>query len=253
MAADNTLRFSNRVKDYIRYRPGYPTEIVTYLQQHYDLMPGNLIADIGAGTGISTKLFLDAGYKVIAVEPNREMHDAAVALLKDRIDFSTTGGTAEATELDDHSVDAIVAGQAFHWFDREKAKAEFVRVLKHKGVVALIWNERLTQTGFEDAYEALIRRHARDYVNVDHRNIEPEDIEAFFSPHSVQLQTFDNKQVLGFDGLLGRLLSSSYMPAQNDAGYGKMREDLQQLFNTYNENGAVAIHYTTKLYTGRLS
>jgi len=253
MAADSTRRFSNRVKDYVRYRPDYPAAIVTYLQQQFHLMPGSLVADIGAGTGISSRLFLDAGYKVIAVEPNQEMHDAAVDLLKDRIDFSRTGGTAEATELEDHSVDAIVAGQAFHWFDREKAKIEFTRILKPKAIVALMWNERSLQHGFGQAYDELILRHARDYVEVNHRNIDLADIEQFFSPHSVQLHTFNNQQVFGFEGLLGRVLSSSYMPAHGDAGYQRMHQDLEQLFNTYNENGAVAIHYTTKLYTGRLS
>jgi SAM-dependent methyltransferase len=252
MAADNTQRFSNRVKDYVRYRPGYPAAIITYLQQEHHLTPGSLVADIGAGTGISAKLFLDAGYKVIAVEPNKEMHDAAVALLKDSIDFSTTGGTAEATELDDHSVDAIVAGQAFHWFDREQAKAEFARVLKNKGLVVLIWNERLTQPGFEQEYEALIHRHARDYTAVDHRHIDTPDIEAFFHPHKMQLQTFGNEQVFDLEGLLGRLSSSSYMPAQADDGYTAMRSDLEQLFEKYQQNGFVTIHYTTKVYTGRL-
>jgi len=252
MATDSTRRFSNRVADYIKYRPGYPAEIPTYLQQEYGLAHGSLIADIGAGTGISSKLFLDAGYKVIAVEPNQEMHDAAVSLLKDRIDFSTTGGTAEATELDTESVDAIVAGQAFHWFDREKARAEFARILKKHGIVVLIWNERLQQSAFEQEYDALIRKHARDYVQVNHSNIDIAGIEQFFYPKTVHLKTFDNKQVFDFESLRGRLLSSSYMPTHSDEGYHAMNEDLHQLFERHNHDKKVTIHYTTKLYTGRL-
>lgn len=253
MDKNNTTRFSNRVEDYVKYRPSYPEEVVAFLQQSYGLMPGNLLVDIGAGTGISTELFLKAGYPVIAVEPNREMREKSVELLSTYEGFSALDGKAEEMALADGSIDGIIAGQAFHWFDREKTKQEFKRILKPGGLVVLIWNERKTTSDFEKDYDALIIRHARDYVQVDHRNIQTEDIEIFFAPQPVQLKMFDNKQVFDFEGLKGRLLSSSYMPARGEDGYEAMIADLRNLFDRYEVAGSITIHYDTKVYVGRLS
>lgn len=247
---DSTKRFSNRVEDYVKYRPHYPREIITFLEDQYDLGNDKSIADIGAGTGISSKPFLEAGYKVVAVEPNKEMLDKAIELLGDFPEFSSVSGTAEKTTLKAHSVDAIIAGQSFHWFDREKCKVEFRRILKKDGVLALVWNERLAETPFEVEYDALIVRHGKDYVKVDHRNIKTEDIALFFDPSPMQLNIFPNKQVFDYEGLKGRLLSSSYMPATGDAGYEEMLEDLQSLFERYKENELIVINYATKLYSG---
>lgn len=253
MKANNTTRFSNRVEDYVKYRPSYPEEIIAFLQQDYGLTPDMLLADIGAGTGISTELFLKAGYRVIAVEPNREMREKSVELLSSYEEFSTRDGKAEDMPLEDESIDGIIAGQAFHWFDRAKTRAEFKRILKPGGPVSLIWNERKTTTGFEKDYDELIIRHARDYVQVDHRNIRTEDIEAFFSPQRVQLRVFTNEQVFDFEGLKGRLLSSSYMPARDEEGYEAMIANLRNLFGRCQAEGRITIHYDTKVYVGTLS
>ena len=244
---DSTKRFSNRVEDYVKYRPHYPREIVSFLSDQYDLTPDKVIADIGAGTGISSKPFLEEGYKVIAVEPNKEMLDKAIELLGDYPEFTPVSGTAERTTLKAHSVDAIIAGQAFHWFDREKCKTEFRRVLGNAGLLAVIWNERLIESPFEVEYDALIVKHASDYVKVDHRNISMEDMVLFFDPAPVELNVFSNKQVFDFEGLKGRLLSSSYMPAKGDAGYEAMIEDLELLFVRFKENELIVINYATKV------
>ncbi len=253
MDNNNTTRFSNRVEDYVKYRPSYPEEIITFLQQSYGLTQDKLLVDIGAGTGISTELFLKAGYRVIAVEPNREMREKSVELLSSYEGFSAQDGKAEEVALESGSIDGIISGQAFHWFDREKTKQEFKRLLKPGSPVVLIWNERKTTTGFEKDYDELIIRHARDYVQVDHRNIRTEDIEAFFSPQSVQLSIFANEQVFDFEGLEGRLLSSSYMPARGEDGYEAMIADLRNLFDRYQAAGSITIHYDTKVYVGTLS
>lgn len=250
---NTTTRFSNRVEDYVKYRPSYPEEIVSFLQQNYGLTPDKLLADIGAGTGISAELFLKAGYRVIAVEPNREMREKSVELLSSYEGFSSQDGKAEEVALADGSIDGIISGQAFHWFDREKTKQEFKRILKPGSPVVLIWNERKTTSGFEKDYDELIIRHARDYVQVDHRNIQTEDIEAFFSPQRVELRVFANEQVFDFEGLKGRLLSSSYMPARDEAGYEAMISDLRNLFDRCQHAGKITIHYDTKVYAGSLS
>ena len=249
---DSTKRFSNRVADYVKYRPHYPTAIITFLQDSYQLTTDKPIADVGAGTGISTQLFLDAGYRAIAVEPNTEMRDKAVELLRSYPDFAATDGTAENTGLAAESVDAVIAGQAFHWFNAQNARAEFQRILKPGGIVALIWNERKTASAFEQEYDQLIITHGQDYVKVGHRNIDYDDIGAFFDPEPVELRVFENKQVFDFEGLTGRLLSSSYMPTKDDAGYGSMINDLRELFNRYQQDGIITIHYDTKVYVGHL-
>ncbi len=253
MKTNNTTRFSNRVEDYVKYRPSYPEEIISFLQQDYGLTPGKLLADIGAGTGISAELFLKAGYRIIAVEPNREMREKSVELLSAYEGFSAQDGKAEEVALESGSIDGIIAGQAFHWFDREKTKQEFKRLLKPGSPVVLIWNERKTTSDFEKDYDELIIRHARDYVQVDHRNIHTEDIEAFFFPQAVQLRVFANEQVFDFEGLKGRLLSSSYMPARGEDGYEAMISDLRNLFDRYQVEGRITIHYDTKVYVGSLS
>lgn len=249
---DSTKRFSNRVEAYVKYRPGYPVSVLAYLQEHFGLAPGGQVADIGAGTGISAALFLQAGYPVFAVEPNEEMLAKARELLGKSPGFHAVPGTAENTTLAADSVDAIIAGQAFHWFNAEKSKAEFKRILKEDGLVALIWNERKVASAFETDYEALITKYATDYVKVDHRNIDTGNIAAFFAPMPVQLKIFPNEQVFDFNGLKGRLLSSSYMPLAHEKGYDHMIADLKQLFDRYQENDSITISYDTKVYAGRL-
>ena len=252
MVSNSTTRFSNRVEDYVKYRPGYPEEIVKFLHDVYGLTQDKLIADIGAGTGISTALFLKKGYRVIAVEPNVEMREKAIELLDSYNGFIPKNGTAEHTGIDSNSIGAIIAGQAFHWFDTVKTRIEFKRILKPDGIVALIWNERKTTSAFEQEYDELIIKHGNDYVKVDHRNIDTEHIAAFFNPEPVHLETFANKQVFDFEGLKGRLLSSSYMPARDEEGYQPMINDLQALFNKFQQDGVIVINYDTKVYSGKL-
>jgi SAM-dependent methyltransferase len=252
MTTDNTKRFSNRVEDYVKYRPGYPKSILNYLSADFGLSSEKKIADIGSGTGISTEMFLTEGYTVFAVEPNKEMRAKATELLGHYPLYDEVDGTAETTTLKDNSIDVIVAGQAFHWFQPEQTRNEFSRILKKDGLVVLIWNERLTVTQFEIKYDKLIVRHGKDYVQVDHRNISTDKIEAFFSPSPFEYKVFANKQVFDFDGLKGRLLSSSYVPSANEKGYEEMIQDLQVLFEQYQEGGLITINYDTKVYTGRL-
>jgi SAM-dependent methyltransferase len=253
MDSKSTTRFSNRVEDYVKYRPGYPKEIVKYLETGFGLKQGSTIADIGSGTGISSELFLNHGYKVIGVEPNKEMRDKSEELLGKNPAFSAVNGNSDDTNLDAQSVDAIIAGQAFHWFDRKKASVEFRRILKPKGFIALIWNERLTTSDFEKEYDVLIVKHSTDYVQVDHRNIDIDKISEFFNGAPIEQEIFGNQQIFDFNGLEGRLLSSSYVPSKGDAGYQAMSDDLKVLFDQYQENGVIRINYATKVFVGRVS
>jgi SAM-dependent methyltransferase len=253
MAINPTERFSNRVDDYVKYRPGYPSLIINYLQKHFDLKTDKMIADIGAGTGISTSLFLKAGYPVRGVEPNKEMRGKLIELTGQFPKLVVVDGTAENTTLPESSIDAIVAGQAFHWFDAEKSKTEFRRILKSGGLLILIWNERKTDSAFEMEYEKQILKFARDYRKVDHRNINIEDIERFFHPYLCEEAVFDNYQSFDLNGLKGRLSSSSYMPARGESGFEEMMIDLEKLFERFKENNRIRINYDTKLYAGRFA
>lgn len=213
MRPDPTRRFSDRVENYVKYRPDYPTQTIPFLVQAVGLQAESAIADVGSGTGILTGLFLRNGNPVFAVEPNKEMRAAAERLLAEYPRFTSLDGTAEAIPLPARSVDFVTAGQAFHWFDAAKARAEFLRVLRPGGWVVLIWNDRcLADSEFSAAYEALLQRYATDYRQVNHQNLDEAAFTRFFGPGGYKIQAFQNAQYFDLPGLTGRLLSSSYAP-----------------------------------------
>jgi len=245
---ENTTRFSDRVTDYVKYRPGYPDGIIPFLEENFGISPQDTVADIGAGTGLSSRLFLEKNYTVIAVEPNASMRNAAISQLQHFSGFRMSSGTAEKTLLPDRAVDVVVAAQAFHWFNTSAVRDEFRRILKPGGWVVLIWNERRISTDFEKEYDQLIIKHAIDYVKVDHRNIDFERVKKFFSPNAVTLKTFSNYQDFDFNGLKGRLRSSSYIPQVGEQGYEEMVEDLRKLYDKHHEENSIRISYDTKVY-----
>jgi SAM-dependent methyltransferase len=251
---DPTKRFSSRVENYVKYRPGYPGAVIDTLRAECGLSPDSIVADVGSGTGILTELFLRNGSTVYGIEPNREMREAGERLLAGYPRFTSVDARAEATTLPDRCADFLVAAQAFHWFDRTAARAEFLRILKPRGWVVLLWNERLTDsTPFLREYEALLHRHAIDYAKVDHRRIDDEVLAAFFGAAGYRSHTFPNRQVFDYDGLCGRLLSSSYVPGEGDPGYGSMLLDLERLFRAHASNGRVTVEYRTLMHVGRLA
>lgn len=202
------------------------------LKNKHGLTATSLITDIGSGTCISSELFLKRGNPVTGVEPNKEMREAAERLLKDYPRFRSVSGTAEATTLESQSVDFIVAGQAFHWFNRETARREFMRILKPNGWVVLIWNDRKTEaTPFLSAYERLLKAYATDYDKVDHKQIDAQVVRTFFEPGPVSLEVFPNQQQFDFEGLKGRLESSSYSPEPEHPNYSLMINGLKSIFD----------------------
>jgi SAM-dependent methyltransferase len=248
-----TERFSDRVENYVKYRPSYPTEILDALASSCGLSLTSTIADIGSGTGILSKLFLDNGNIVYAVEPNQEMRTAAEHLLADYPNLKSVQGQAEQTTLDDRTIDMVTVGQAFHWFNREKAKSEFIRILRPNGWVVLVWNERkLDTSSFLKGYEQLLETHAKEYQSVKHRNVSADDLRNFYYPFPVRCLTFKNVQSFDFGGLCGRMLSSSYVPNAGQPGHLEMLSNLQSLFNKHQVNGKVNIEYETFLYFGQL-
>lgn len=250
---DVTERFSNRVDNYIRYRPGYPAGAIEALASRCGLGHGSVVADIGSGTGILTGQLLDAGCTVFGIEPNREMRQAAERLLLHYPAFTSINGRAESTSLPDSSVDVVTAGQAFHWFDPDAARREFLRILKPGGWVVLMWNERLVDSSsFSVAYESLLKRYATDYEQVDHRRFDAGAVSAFFEPGECASLSFDNVQTFDYEGLEGRLLSSSYAPDEDHPGYAPMLAELKRIFNAEQQGGTVNFLYLTRVYYGKL-
>lgn len=250
---DSTKRFSSRVENYVRYRPGYPGAIIDLLKSECGLTPKSLIADLGSGTGKLAELFLSNGNPVIGVEPNREMREAGDRLLKPFPNFTSIATTAEDTTLPAACADFITAGQAFHWFDRTRSHAEFSRILKPHGWIVLIWNDRQTQSStFLTEYEKLLHTYATDYSKVDHKEIDDEVVRQFFG-FAPPKKIFPSSQRFDCEGLKGRLLSSSYAPEPGQPHHAEMIRDLEKLFATHQNSGHVEFVYDTVVYYARLS
>ena len=246
--SNTVTRFSNRVENYAKYRPGYPDEMLGLFKTEMGLTAASLIADIGSGTGLSTKPFLENGNTVYGVEPNDAMREAAEDFLKDFPTFISHNGTAENTQLPDDSMDFVIAAQAFHWFDAENTRKEFKRILKPGGYVVLMWNERqLDTTAFLREYEQLLLTYATDYEKVRHENIDQQKLGAFFET-DYRRSSFPNVQEFDFAGLRGRLLSSSYMPAEDHPTFPKLEKELAMLFTKHSEKDRIKVFYDTNVY-----
>jgi len=250
--ANTVERFSDRVENYVKYRPGYPPEILRLFRDEMNLRQDSVVADIGAGTGISARIFTENGNKVFAVEPNELMRCAAAEFLRDFPNFTAIDGMAEDTTLPANSVDFVVAAQAFHWFDETNTRREFERILKDDGFVVLMWNERqLDSTAFLRDYENLLIEFGTDYEQIRHDNITKETLQDFFRTDFRQA-TFRNSQTVDFDGLRGRMLSASYIPSAANPRFARMIKNLESLFAEHAENGRIQILYDTKVFYGRI-
>lgn len=244
---DPKQRFSNRVADYIKYRPKYPKDVIDILKRDIHLSPHDIVADIGAGTGFLTELFLDNGNLTYAVEPNEAMRNACKELYGTAVHLKIVDGSAEVTQLPDHAIDLIVAGTAFHWFDAIKTKEEFMRILKPGGRMLLIWNVRKDDAPFTAAYEEILRRRIPGYEASQHRKVDMDLISNFLYPRQIKQQAFANSQSFDWDSFKGRALSSSFMPQQGLL-HDEVLSELHDLFLRFEENGKVLFQYNTVMY-----
>ncbi|MFI5252203.1 MAG: class I SAM-dependent methyltransferase [Bacteroidota bacterium] len=247
-------RFSNRVEAYLKYRPHYPAELIPYFKESINLSPDDVLADIGSGTGFLAELFLEAGNVVYGVEPNKEMREAGERYLRRYPKFRSIAGSAEQTFLNDHSIDILTAAQAFHWFERDNFRRECSRILRGKSVVCLLWNERnLDATPFLEEYEMLLKRFSTDYEQIRHDNVIEDDMRSFFGTGNFTSAKFPYDQKLDFDGIRGRLLSSSYVPSEDDPRSDEMLKSLERIFQSHQADNRVELLYVTKVYWGTLS
>jgi SAM-dependent methyltransferase len=252
MGKSPTARFSDRVENYIRYRPGYPPEVLDLLRTECGLSPNHIVADVASGTGAFTRLLLGNGNKVYAVEPNAEMREKGTELLSEYDKMVPVAGTAEETTLASAAVDFVTAAQAAHWFDLPKTRAEFVRILKPGGWCVLIWNERAMETtAFLRDYEQLLLTYGTDYKEVRHERTTA-IIHEFFAPARHEERVFELRQQFDYEGVAGRLNSSSYAPAPGNSSYEPMMQELQRIFRTHARIGIVEFEYKTRVYYGHL-
>src|ERR1700692_2723608 len=247
-----TTRFSDRVESYVRCRPGYPPGVLELLRAACGLESKHAVADIASGTGIFTRLLLENGNLVFAVEPNAEMRETGNRDLKSYPRLKTVAGTAEDTTLDSASVDLITAAQAAHWFDLPRARSEFVRILKPGGWCVLIWNERRTSsTPFLIDYEHLLLTYGTDYKEVRHEHTTA-TIHQFFAPARFEERVFSLSQRFDYEGCAGRLLSSSYAPLEGHPSHEPMMKELQRIVRDHEKDGEVEFEYDTRVFYGHL-
>lgn len=248
----STERFSQRAENYVRYRPHYPKEIIPFLKTDIGLTNKWIVADIGSGTGISSEIFLQNGNRVYAVEPNKEMRQAAEEIHSGDKNFVSVNATAEATSLAKDNINLIVCGQAFHWFHQANTKKEFHRIAASGAYLLLMWNERTLRSPFQQSYEQMLLELAPAYEEVCQRQIDEKAIKDFFSPQSYLIKEFPNVQKFDLKGLKGRLLSCSYCPLEQDPNYHPLMDRLERIFHQFSVNGRVSFEYECILYYGRV-
>ncbi|MFX0184877.1 MAG: class I SAM-dependent methyltransferase [Candidatus Hodarchaeota archaeon] len=249
-----TKRFSSKAEYFNKYRPRYPDQIIKILEENIGLLPQSYfkIADIGSGTGILSKLFLKHGNTVYGVEPNKEMREVAERVLKTYKNFISVDGQAESTNIEE-KVDAITAGQSFHWFDIEKARKEFLRILKPGGYVILIWNQRKgDSTSFGKEIEQILLEYGTDYKQVTNHE-RTLDFHTFYGSRGFQKRILQNVRTMTFNELQGRILSISCVPDIGDSRYPDMIHQLKKVFSKYQVKGKIVVEFETELYFGQLA
>lgn len=245
--------FTSLAEDYARYRPGYPAEMLDELTRVCGLTPDWAVADIGSGTGNLARLFLEPGHQVTGVEPNCEMREFAEHLLAEYKAFRSLDGTAESIPIEANSVDLVAVGQALHWFDVDKARAEFRRILRPGGWVAVLWNDRRSdESAFAQEYGALCRKWTDAQPALDQAPSIDTGVDRLFGSAVPHEAGFPHTMYFDLEGFLGRVRSSGFLPQPGTPGHAELTAQLTDLFARHQREGAVELLYTAQLYVGRL-
>ena len=252
MTIDPLRRFSSRARAYAAARPSYPRAVVELMRDAMGWGPGTAVADVGSGTGKLTELLLDAGYRTYAVEPNAEMRAFAEGAFAGRPEFVSVDGTAQATTLPDGSVDAVTAGQAFHWFDPVAARDEWRRIVVPSGWAVLVWNLRRERaTPFMAAYDDLLRNFATDMKLARAERADTEAMGVLFRG-GFDSRVYEYIHLMDREALRGRVVSSSFMPDSSEPRHAEMLSAIDALFDAYARDGVVRFEYDTPVYFGRI-
>jgi ubiquinone/menaquinone biosynthesis C-methylase UbiE len=250
---DNTQRFNGRAEDYDRYRQRYPTEeILTRLRTWCGLAPSWLIADVGAGTGMLAEVFLENSNRVLAIEPNQDMRDQMRSSVERQLGYPAPQleiieATAEATTLPDASLDMVAAGRAFHWFDKERALAEFRRILRPDGWVALIAVDRDRDSKDPayrpqiDAYEQIMCTHSPDYSHVVRSGYRTYDKTETLFDGEYHHDELPGLRQLDWTTFHGHAMSLSVSPQPGHPNHEAFQSALRRYFDTYARDGIFAM------------
>jgi SAM-dependent methyltransferase len=250
---DNKDKFTYKVADYVKYRPSYPKKLIDYLLTEVGLSENSIVADVGAGTGILTKLLANKVGRIFAVEPNFNMRTACIQHCIGFNNVVAIDGSAEETNLPDNSADFITVAQAFHWFDRQKTKAEFQRILKINGKVILIWNSRVPESELIKENDELCRVLCPDFNGFSgESDVSSEVYSDFFKDGYCEYRVFDNDRALNLESYIGGSLSASYAPSVNDDNYKPFEDGLKRLFEKYSNDGRLLLPNKTHCYVGEV-
>ncbi len=244
---------SERIENYLRYQPGYPKKLLNFLYEEVGFLRESVIADIGSGTGILTRLLLERGSRVVAIESDHQMRDIAERLLNDEFQrFVSLNATAENTTLSDESVNYIVCAHSLNSLNIDKCRDEFFRIIKPSGAVVFLYNRLDQEEGFLKEHQSLLNQY-RVYPEKNFsRELSENEIFRFYASATYNHFSFPNRQSLDFEGARAILLSDSSLPEQGEDGYNDMLEELYNIFERYNQNRKVFINYTTEAYIGVL-
>lgn len=248
----NVEKFTGKAGVYARYRPSYAPAFIDYLYDTVGFSPESTVADIGAGTGILSRQLLAWGSRVVCVEPNADMRREAERALSDHPGFEPVDAAAEDTGLVDHSVDFITVAQAFHWFDRDRFRAECRRVLRPGRKVVLVWNSRVADTGFFKDNEQICLTWCTDFNGFGGGSDKDPGAYAGFFKDGCDYMEFENDRVLTLGQFIGGSLSASYAPREGDAGHRPFIEALTSLFHRFAGGGLLTIPHITRSYTGEV-
>jgi SAM-dependent methyltransferase len=251
---DNTAKFTGLADGYAKYRPTYGKEFIDYLYGEVGFGKDKTIADIGAGTGIFSRLLLERGSKVICVETNADMMKTWKKYLSGFPDCEFVFAPAEHTTLPDKSVDFITAAQSFHWFDEENFQIECKRILKDGGKVVLIWNSRVFAAEAVKEGDEINRRYCPNFggFNGGDRGIVPDNHASFFKDGIVKYKTFPNNYIMDEESFIGRHLSASYAPKKTNENFADYVGELKLLFKKYAVNGIYEMPNVVESYVGEV-
>jgi len=250
---DPARHFDGIAQIYAHYRPGYPHEAALFLASRLQLDERSVVADVGSGTGIFTRCLLDAGLRVIGVEPNEEMRQEAEARLAGHPRFSSHSGRAEATGLPDGCVDLVTAAQSFHWFDKTRFQQECRRILRPEAAVAVIWNRRDPDAALNRALEALCHTWCPGFESLESgipgsQSVYP----SFFRGGAFVRRSFRNDLVWDWPDFVGRTMSSSFAPRMGTPAYKPFLDALRNLFDQYSLEGKLRIKNETLVVLGNV-
>ena len=247
---DTIQRFSQKVDGYTRYRWDYAEEAIRAVIAECRISSKSVIADIGSGTGILTRHFVDRVGSVVAVEPSLEMR--AIAAEQDAGRYQILHGFAEATTLPSSSVDMITVGRALHWFQPDSTRAEFCRILKPSGWMA-VFSVEWTDQELCKALKILRTAENGWDAEADHRALtKPVPLGFYFGHETFRNLRFPHVGRETWDDFLGRISSFSAAPGPDHPMRPKFVDVLYQLFAAWAHEGNITVHRATGVAFGHL-